>query len=690
MTRILLVLTLLAASSTWAEEGMWTFNNFPSELVAQRYGFTPTQAWLDHLRLSSVRLAGGCSASFVSPAGLVMTNHHCIRTCVEQLSSPRQDYLARGFYARTQDQELRCPNIEANQLLEITDVTARLNAATRGASGPEFNRALKAEMSRIEAECATGPDVRCDVVTLYHGGRYDLYRYRRYQDVRLVFAPEFQIAAFGGYPDNFNFPRFALDCAFLRVYDGGKPIQAQHSLRWSTRGLQEGDLSFVSGHPGGTDRKLTVAQLAHKRDVELPTLMLMRAELRGVLLEFMKRGPEQQRVTKSLLRTVENSLKSMWGGHEALGDPAFFASKAATEQALRKRIDADPELRKRFGGAWEAIEAAMARSRRLWTKQMLMEGGDGFRSDLFGHARTLVRVAAELQKPNEERLREYTGGQLPAIQQRLFRPAPISPELEVVTFTWFLMKLREALGPDDPLVRQILGSKSPDEVARALVRGTRLGDAALRKRLYEGGTQALDASTDPMIRFALLVDPEARATRKRFEDEVEAPIKEHGERVAKAHFAVEGMRTYPDATFTLRLSYGQMKGWVEEDKRMGPLTTFGGAYGRHTGRYPFELPASWLAAKGRVNVDTALVMTTTHDIIGGNSGSPVVDRDSEVVGLIFDGNLPSLGGNYGYDPEKNRALAVTAAGITEALKNIYGATRILEELASSPVPPPRP
>ena len=672
MDRLLVALGLLCALPAAAEEGMWTYDAFPREAVKAAYGFEPTQAWLDQVRLSSLRLAGGCSASFVSPDGLVMTNHHCIRGCVEDLASPKRDLLATGFLAREPKDELRCPKVEANQLVEMTDVTGRLQRATKGRSGAEFNTALKAEMSRIEAECATGPELRCDVVTLFHGGKYQLYKYRRFQDVRLAFAPEFSMAAFGGDADNFNFPRFGLDAAFLRVWDAnGQPHKTEHFLPWAKEGAKEGELVFVSGHPGGTERQSTVAELEFQRDVDLPSTLLYLAEMRGMLREYASATPERWRTTRARLRGVENGLKALRGRHQALAEPSLLAGKREAEARLRAQAPSE---------AWDRISRALDAYRALYAEHELKEAGDGFPSELFSLARTLVRAADELPRPNPERLREYTDGALPALRQRLLREAPITPELETVLLTYGFNKLRETLGADDPFVREVLGQEAPADRARALVKGTKLADVAERRRLLEGGKAAVEASKDPMILLARRLDGASREVRRRYEDTVESVLRENGERVAQARLAAYGTTGYPDATFTLRLNYGVVKGWEENGRAVAPLTTFAGAYARHTGQEPFRLPDSWMKARGKVPGETPLDMATTNDIIGGNSGSPMVDREGRVVGLIFDGNLHSLGGRYAYVPETNRAVAVHGEGLLRALEHLYGAERLVREL----------
>jgi hypothetical protein len=679
-TTLALLVLCTAATSARADEGMWTYNGFPKAQLEKKYGVKVDDAWLDHVRLSSARLAQGCSASFVSPNGLVLTNHHCVEGCLQDLSSAQKDYLATGFHAKTAADEVKCPVLEVNQLVEITDVTARLKKATAGLSGQKFIDAQKAETGRIETECQTSPALRCNVVTLYHGGRYDLYRYRRYQDVRMVFAPEFAIAFFGGDPDNFMFPRFDLDMSLVRVYEDGKPLQSKNFLAWNAAGPTEGDVVFVSGHPGGTDRQLTMAELQYQRDVQLPATLMRLSELRGAVSEFQNRGPEQKRVSNGLLFGVENSLKALKGEREALADREFFAQKAAVEAAFRKKLASDPKDGPAALQAYVSIQQAEDLRKSVRDEVNYVMGSSGFLTTYFQLARTLVRGADERQKKNEDRLEEYQEAKLPAVTQSLFSSAPIDDEFEIFKLTWSLTKLRETLGPDHAFTKKVLGQESPAETAKRLVSGTKLRDPAVRKQLWEGGKAAVDASQDPMIAFARAVDPDSRAVRKMYEDEIESVVKKGSETIAQARLAIEGTAGYPDATFTLRLTYGTVKGWTEGKKVVPAFTDLAGAFARHTGRDPFALPKSWLEAKPRLDLNTRFNFVATTDIIGGNSGSPVVARDGRIVGLVFDGNIWSLGGNYGFDEKLNRTVAVDTAAITEALDKIYGATRILEEL----------
>jgi len=665
------------------DEGMWLLNDFPSQRLEQLHGFRPSEEWLRHVQLSSARLAGGCSGSFVSLHGLVMTNHHCASRCIEQLSSTRRDYMKLGFNAQAEQQEAKCPEMEIDQLQSIVDVTERVHQATAGRSGAAFHDALKAEQASIETECTKNEEVRCDVVSLYRGGRYHLYKYQRFQDVRLVFAPEFATAFFGGDPDNFMFPRYDLDVAFLRVYDRGKPATTSEYFRWSPAGAAMGDLTFVAGHPWRTSRELTVAQLIALRDHALPERLLHLAEARGILTEYRRKGAEQQRTASSLLFGVENSLKALRGRLAVLREPDVFAAKVAAERELRTRVDGNPQLKALTAGALASIEQAQSRFETFRTEYRMLEQAQGFWSELFEHARRLLRIADESKKPNAERLREYTDAQRAVYTKQALSPSVIHDELEILTLTYSLTKLREELGVDNEIVARLLAKEGPAGLARRVVLGSRLKDIRFRKALFEGGKAAVDTATDPMLALARQVDSSARALRKEYEETVEAVTTKNSELIAQARFALFGTSLYPDATATLRLSFGQVLGYEELGKSIAPFSTFGRAFERATGIEPFALPKSWLDAKPKLALSSPLNFCTTNDIIGGNSGSPVIDRAANVVGVVFDGNIYSLGGDYVYDPIRSRAVAVHSAAIVEALDKIYRARRVLDELRSS-------
>jgi hypothetical protein len=675
------LLTVAVAGDALADEGMWTFDNFPTAKMQAKYGWAPDAAWLAHARLSSIRLAQGCSASLVSAQGLVMTNDHCVRECLSELAGAGHDYVANGFYALTAGDEKRCPQLEANQLVEITDVTEQVDTATAGKSDRAFHDAERAIKAKIERDCGTSADVRCQVVTLYQGGVYDLYKYRRYQDIRVVFAPEASMAFFGGDPDNFTFPRFDLDSAFVRIYDNGSPLRAENFLRFSTRGVKPGDITFTSGNPGQTDRGDTVAQLAFQRDTVQPFLLTFFSELRGLLTEYGARGSEEARTADTLLFEIENSLKAYKGRQLALVKGSLMADKARAEEDFRKRVAGDAKLAANTSGAWDAIAAAVKHYSDIYERVFLLERVPTRLSPLLEKAIALNRYAAESTKPDGQRLEEYSDANFPALKLMIIAPAPIHTKLEKTVIRWWLAKVREDLGTSDADFISVMGKQSPEEIAGSIVDGTKLTDPKLRAQLLAGGANSINAYHDPLIDFARKLDVPARAVRADYENSVKSVLTKNSGLIAKARFSLDGRNDYPDATFTLRLSYGSVAGYQENGRAVAPVTDFGGAYAHATGSDPFKLPEKWLAAEKAIDPRTNLNFVTTNDIIGGNSGSPVIGRNGDVVGLIFDGNIQSLGGDFGYDGSVNRAVAVDVTGITEALKNIYHADRLIRELA---------
>jgi peptidase S46-like protein len=679
---------LTTGTSARADEGMWPFNRLPKAELERKYEFKASDDWVRHLQRSSVRV-GGCSASFVSESGLTLTNHHCAEDCISRLSSANVDYIKRGFYAKVSAEERVCPGYEINQLGEITDVTARIQKATRGLDGEAFHQAFKAESARIEKACATSDDVTCEVVSLYHGGVYELYQYHRYRDVRLVFAPEVEIAFFGGDPDNFNFPRYDLDLTFFRAYEGGKPAVTPDHLSLATTPLRPNDLTFTSGNPGSTERLRTIAELEYLRDHELLETLLGLARYRGFLVEYGSRDAEAERVSKSDLFGVENAFKAIRGEHQALLRPDFFGRLEANERALRAAVARNPELERKYGGAWGAIEKALRARQALepglgWIEAPGASRPPWAKTSLFAWARTLVRGADERPKPNEQRLEEFADARLPTLTQRLLGARPLDRKFETKKLAFGLSQLREELGTDHPFVQQVLGKASPDELARELVTGSKLDSVAERKRLWEGGKEAIAASKDPMIQLALRVDSAGRKLRDRYQNEIESVLRKNSELVAKARFEVYGMASAPDATFTPRVSFGTVRGWREPGKVVPSFTLLGGAFERATGRYPYALPKTWLDKQKQLDLSMPLNFVTDNDIVGGNSGSPVVNRQGELVGLVFDGNIHSLGGAYGFDISVNRMVAVDARAIKHALEVIYGAHRVTEELSATP------
>ncbi len=664
-TAVVVVAALATATlPAHADEGMWLLNDFPKDLAKKAVGAAPDDALLTRVQLGSARLANGCSASFVSDDGLVMTNHHCIRSCLEELSTPARDLLENPFVALTHKDELRCEKLELNQLTSIVDVTDQVLAAVRGASGAEYAQKLKAANAGLEGACTQGDkDVRCDVVALWSGARHHLYKYRRFRDVRLAFAPEFPMAAFGGDPDNFEFPRTGFDAALVRVWDGAAPAKTPWRLRFAKKAVGVGDVVYVSGHPGGTERSASAAELEFQRDVALPWHLLRLAEARGRMDEWMKGSPDRTRTARARLRTIENGLKALRGRFEVLAQDGFMDERRARQAALETA--APPSTKASF----DAVRAAQKEARALWGDARLLE--HEWQSELFTIARHIVRMRAERDKPDAARLPEYTAAQLPFVEKQVLAPTPIPLDLEEASLAWTLHRLRNLRGADDAAVRQVLGKESPEAAAKRLV-ATKLGDVAFRKAALE----AKKLPADPMLELAAKVDASARAARKAYEDKVDAVVKKSAEGVAEARRVVEGTSGYPDATFTLRLSFGHVR--AAQGEKVA-VTTVGDLRAKDTGAYPFALSPAW--AKSKIAPATPLNVATTNDIIGGNSGSPLLDARGDVVGLVFDGNLPSLGGRYTYEPGTNRAVAVHAAAIRGALVDVYGAPHLWAELS---------
>jgi hypothetical protein len=678
-----LVCAFLFSTLASADEGMWLYNAPPKDRIKARYGFELTQAWLDHVRLSSVRFNNGGSGSFVSADGLTFTNHHVGAGCVQQLSTGGRDYIKTGFYAKTQAEEAKCPNLELNQLVGIEDVTEKINAGLKTEmSAADAGQAQRAAMSQVEKDCATSTGLRCDVVTFYSGQVYNLYKYKKYTDVRLVFAPEFDIAFFGGDPDNFTYPRYDLDITFFRVYENDKPAHLDNYLQWSRTGVQDGDLIFVSGHPGNTGRLLTMAQLEYLRDVEYPSRLALYKRRIALLQEFSKQSEENARIAKEDIFGLQNSQKAITGYNSGLLDKSIMETKAADEARLRAAFKADAK-NATAGDPWEEIAQAERVQRNIFPQLAFVERMRGLNSRLAQIAQSLVRAAAEKPKPNPERMREFRDSNLPSFEQQLFSTEPIYKNLEVTLLTDSLTEMQETLGKDNEDVQTVSRGKSPAEAANDLIGGTKLDDVAVRKQLYEGGEAAIEASTDPLIVAMRAIDPSARAVRKQFEDKVDSVLRRDGTTVAKARFAMSSFTQPPDATFTLRLSYGQVKGYKENGKVIRFDTNMGGAYehaSAHGSQFPYALPDSWTKAKTKLDLKTPLDFVSTADIIGGNSGSPTVNKKGEVVGIIFDGNIESLPWNFAFSDVQGRAVSVDSRGIREALRNIYGAGALADEL----------
>jgi len=684
ITTVLITLFTLVHSAI-ADEGMWPFNNVPRAEIKKRYGFDVTDAWLKKVQLASVRFNNGGSGSFVSADGLVLTNHHIASDTLQKISTAEKDYVKEGFYAPTRDREVKSPDLELNQLVSIEDVTAQVTSAVKqGMSTAEANAARRATIAAIEKESTEKTGLRSDVITLYQGGQYNLYRYKKYTDVRLVFAPEFAIAFFGGDPDNFTFPRYDLDMALFRVYENGQPLKVENYFKWSKSGAKEGELVFVPGNPGSTSRLDTVAHLEYLRDYGLPfTIKLLNRE-HDTLSKYRSQGEEQSRQAQEAFFSIENSLKAFRGELEGLQDKSLLAKKTKTEEALRHSVAADPKKQTAYGDAWDQIAKGRNGLRDYYKEFTFIERGAGFNSELFGIARTLVRLAVENAKPNAERLPAYTDARRASLELELYSPAPIFDDFERVTLADSLAFMRDELGAANSVVKVALAGKSPEDRAAELIKGTRLKDVAYRKQLAAEGLKGIQSSNDPMIVLARSIDEDARKLNKRYEVEVQGSERTNYAKIAKALFEIEGTKLYPDATFTLRLSYGAVKGYEENGKRVPAFTTIAGLYKRateHGNKFPFELPPRWLEKKSAISPNTPFNFVSTNDIIGGNSGSPVINQNGELVGLIFDGNIQSLVGDFIFDETQNRAVSVDSRAMIEALRKLYGATAAADELS---------
>jgi Peptidase S46 len=670
----------LISSRGRAEEGMWTFDNPPVKQLQDKYHFTPTQAWLDHVRLSSIRMQDGGSASFVSPHGLMLTNHHMALGQLQKNSTPEHDYVRTGFYAATQDQEIKSPDLEINVLVSMENVTTRVLDALKNAKTPaEQYKARQAAIAEISRESEQKTGLRSDVVTLYEGGEYWLYRYKKYTDVRLVFAPEEQIAFYGGDPDNFTYPRYDLDMALFRVYENGKPIDSKDYLKWNPKGPSDGELVFTSGHPGSTERMYTVSQLTYERDIaDSITLKLLKARI-ATLKDFAARGTAQEQESTARIFGLENSRKAYEGRIKGLQDPAIFSKKQKEEDEFKAKVMANPQWKAAYGNAWAEIAEAEKKAATR-TKEQYYHGLD---STLASLASEIVQYVVEIKKPDGDRLPGYHDAQLDSLRFQLFSRAPIYSDMEIARLTGALEFDLAEVGPNDPFLKIVLNGKSPKEVATELVNGSKLADADVRKKLIDGGEAAVEASNDPMIVLARKLDPMRRELIKWMETNVTSVEQRAGEQLGKARFAVYGKTIYPDATFTLRLSYGQAKGYPMNGTIAPYKTTLFGLYDRANSfdfNPPFDLPARYKEGRTKLDLATPFNFVTTNDIIGGNSGSPVVNREGELVGLIFDGNIESLVGDFVYDIETNRAVAVHTAAMTEALSKLYGAQTLVNEL----------
>jgi hypothetical protein len=668
-----------AGPAGWVKEfgTMWTFDAPPLAYWKERYGFTPDQAWLDHVRLASVRLPN-CSASFVSADGLVMTNHHCGRECITAVSPPDTSYQRTGYVARTAAEEKKCPGLYVDQLQSIEDVTTRVRGGATAAAAAQV-AARDAAIAGIERECQSGTGDICQVVTLYQGGRYSLYRYKRFSDLRLVMAPEEETSFFGGDPDNFTYPRYDLDLTLLRVYENDVPYHPKDYLKWSAGGAKEGDLVFVTGNPGSTGRLLTVAQMEYLRDITYPAQLAALDRNIKILQEVVASSDEARRQFENQLFSFQNSYKAITGYRAGLLDSTIMARKRVFERDFRRRATADPKLRARYGGAWDSIAAALKQERALAVRARYYGFGG---STLLTLAGALVRIPEQSALPDSLRLPGYRGEAITRLRAQVERDVPIDPDFEKQALAAYLTEARKALSPNDPYLAAILAGRSPEVAAEALVDKTTLADPAVRRRLLEGGAAAVRSSDDPLLVVARKIAPLSRALATRTA-KLEAVVSANAEKIGQAIFAAYGTSLPPDATFTLRISDGVVQGYPMNGTKAPYKTSFYGLFGRSADfddAPPFQLPERWKSARDRLNLAAPLNFVSTNDIIGGNSGSPVLNRDAEIVGLIFDGNIEQLPNRFIYTDAVARSVSVHSRGITEALRKVYDAGRIADEL----------
>jgi hypothetical protein len=687
MKKIISLLLLLCLYSTFAplgqaDEGMWTFDNPPRKLWKERYNFDPPDSWLEHVRLSSVKV-GTASGAFVSPQGLVMTNQHVASGQLAKLSTRERNLARDGFYAATQGEELKCPDLEIDVLVSFEEVTRRVQGAVKaGASDREANEQRRAEMAAIENESRKQTGLRSDVIMLYSGGEYWLYRFKKYTDVRLVFAPEEQIAFYGGDYDNFTYPRYCLDVTFFRVYENNQPARTENYFKWSKAGAAEGEFVILSGVPGSTDRLMTLAQLQYQRDVGNPLQMQVWTSRRDALSRYAAQGEEQERRSGSARRSLANSIKRLTSQQAGLMNPRMFARKETAERELRAEVSRRQELQRDFGGAWDEIAAAY-RELPMMAKRIAFSSLEPAR--LGSIATSIVRYTEETAKPNPQRYPEFRDNRLESLRLSLFSPATIYTDMDEAVLAAWLEEARKMLGSDDPFIRAALDGQTPAQVAKRVISGTKLLDVAQRKALVEGGPQAVANSDDPLIVLARKVEPIIRELRAWNESKIKSVEASAGQRIAGARFAVYGKTIYPDANANLRLSYGKVLGYEEGTTLVPYKTTFFGLYNRAASfgeKPPYDLPARYREKRAALDLSTPFNFVYTADTIGGNSGSPVINRNAEIVGLNFDSNIQKLPNRYWYvdDTEGGRAVAVHSVAIIEALRKMYGAEPLVREI----------
>ncbi|MFH0803087.1 MAG: S46 family peptidase [bacterium] len=681
---IMFIAVVLALVLNWkiasAEEGMWTLDNLPLKQLEQSYGFVPSPRWIEHVRLASVRIGDGGSGSFISPGGLVLTNHHVAVGQLQKMSTQEKDYVKDGFYAGTKAEEIKCPDIELNVLASMENVTERVMKSVSGLAGETALKARKKEIAAIEKESLDRTGLLPEVVPLYKGGEYWLYSYKKYRDVRLVFAPEKQIAFFGGDSDNFTYPRHDLDFALFRVYEDGRPLSVENYFKLQPAGAGDGELVFITGHPGSTSRLFTCSQLFFERDINYPSYLENLYRKIALLSGYSEKGPEERRRAATLMFGLQNSFKALSGEYQGLKNPRLSKEFTAREKNLRELVNKNSVLKKDVADSWGAISRVMLTLRKKFN-DLKYRSFRGYR--LPDIATAIVFYSKEISKPDGERLNGFHEAQLDTLKYRLLSPAPFYLDLEELMLADWMKLASEKLGGNDGFIKTMLGGKSPEERARELIQDTKLYDLSSRKALLEGGAEAVSKSTDPLIRLAVEMEPSLRAMIEWKEKTIDSVVTPASEKIAQARFKIYGKSTYPDATFTLRLTYGKVMGYPMNGTMAPPWTTFYGLYDRYQGfgrKGDWSLPLRFVEKEKSLALETPLDFVSTCDIIGGNSGSPVINRDLELVGLVFDGNIESLAGRFAYDMVANRAVSVHAGAILEALNKIFDARPLVEEI----------
>ncbi len=678
----MMITGITVGTSLSSDEGMWTLDNLPQKKIEEKYNFTFTDKWLKNGQLASVRFNDGGSGAFISSRGLVLTNHHVAMGQLQKMSTKTADYVKNGFFTKNFTEEIKSPDLELNILVSMEDVTKQVVGASMTVETDKAkNEKRKEEIAKIEKASNDKTGLRSDVVELYDGGEYWLYRYKKYTDVRLVMAPELQAASFGGDPDNFNYPRFALDFAFFRVYENNKPIESKNYFKWSKEGARENELVFVFGHPGSTERQKTMSQISYQKDYSFPEYVKLLKYKLNLFRKYSQKGKEEKRRAKDYILGMENSLKAIEGELNGLRDKSVLATMQEREDKLQRLVSENPELKKEYGDVWNRIDSIQ---KKMITRHKEFYYRSASNAKLVNIAIKLVRYATELQKPNEKRYEEYRDSNLESLKFRLLSPAPIYNEIEEMMITNSLHLAIENLGKEDAFVKLALADKLPAELAKSLIPKTKLMDVSLRKELLAGGIDAIQKSKDPLIKWALQIDPILRKDRDWFDDEIESVQAIEGNKLSQLKFKAYGKSTYPDATFTLRMSYGTVKGFTDDSTIQIPFkTTYYGLFDRaesFDNKEPFTLSTKIAERKSAINMSKPLNFITTNDITGGNSGSPVINRKGEYVGLIFDGNSYSHVLSYAYTDNKARAVSVHSEGIIEALRSVYKMEKLVAEI----------